>query len=73
MDYTSGPYTATFPAGTTSVTFDIPVNNDNILENSENVMLTINSSSLPDGVSRGNTDDTTVTILDYDCKQIYIR
>ena len=68
MDYTSGPYTVTFPAGTTLVTFDIRVNDDNILENNESFILTINSSSLPDGVTHGNPDKATVTIVNDDCK-----
>ena len=32
MDYTSGPYTVTFPAGVTLITFSIPINDDQILE-----------------------------------------
>ena len=50
MDYTSGPYTVTIPAGMTTVAFNVPITNDMILEGSENFMLTINET-LPDGVS----------------------
>ena len=41
MDYTSTPITATFTAGTTSTTIDIPVTMDSILEHSETFTLSI--------------------------------
>ena len=68
MDYTSGPYTVTFPAGQTTATFDVPINDDNILEGNETFMLTIDSSSLPDRVTRGDPGQATVTIVDNDRK-----
>ena len=67
MDYDSGPYTVTFPAGVTSASFSIPINNDTILEGNENFMLTINQT-LPDGVTRGTPSEATVTIVDDDGK-----
>ena len=67
MDYTSGPYTVTFPAGVTMVAFNVPINDDNIYEGNENFMLTINSS-LPNGVTRGTPSEATVTIVDDDRK-----
>ena len=68
MDYTSGPYTVTFPVGETNATFNIPINDDDIVEGDENFTLTINSSSLPDNVTRGTTGEATVTIVNDDCK-----
>ena len=68
MDYTSGPYTVTFPAGQTTTTFDVPINDDNILEGNENFMLTISPSSLPINVVVGDPSQATVTILDNDRK-----
>ena len=68
VDYDSGPYTVTFPAGQTSVSFDSHINNDNILEASEDFTLTINSSSLPDGATVGNPSSATVTIVNDDGK-----
>jgi len=68
VDYNSGPYPVTFPAGLTSVTFDVPITDDNILEGSENFMLTIDQSSLPTNVNRGDPDEATVTIVDNDRK-----
>ena len=67
MDYTSGPYSVTFPAGVMSVPFSISINDDNILEDNDNFTLTINSS-LPTGVMVGNPGQATVTIVDNDCK-----
>ena len=68
MDYTSGPYTVTFPAGSTTATFNVPINDDNILEGDEDFMLTINSFSLPNGVTRDTPGEATVTIVDNDGK-----
>jgi len=68
VDYNSGPYPVTFLAGVTSVTFDIPITDDNILESRENFTLTIDQFSLPTSVNRGNPDEATVNIVDNDCK-----
>ena len=70
MDYGSGPYSVTFPAGMTSVPFDIPINNDDIVEGNEIFMLTIDPASLPTDVSVtvGSPDQATVTIVDDDGK-----
>ena len=56
----------------TSVPFNIPINDDNILEGLEDFILTINPSSLPTGVSVGNPGQATVTIVDNDRKLIRI-
>jgi len=68
VDYNSGPYPVRFPAGVTSVTFNIPINDDSILEDNENFMLTINQPSLPEGVTVDEPDEATVTIVDNDGK-----
>ena len=67
MDYTSGPYSVILPARVISVPFNISLNDDNILEDSEIFMLTINPS-LPYDVVSGNPDQATVIIMDNDCK-----
>ena len=74
MDYGSGPYTVTFPAGVTSVPFNVSINDDMIFEGNENFTLTINSSSLPTGgtVIVGSPDQATVTIVDNDRKPFLI-
>jgi len=48
----------------TSVTFDVPITDDNILEGHENFTLTIDQSSLPTNVNSADLDETTVNILD---------
>ena len=68
MDYTSGPYTVTIPAGSTTTTFNIPINDDDILEIDEDFMLTIDTSSIPGSVRLGTPSESTVTILDDDRK-----
>ena len=55
----------------TNVTFDIAINNDDVYEGNENFMLTINLSTLPTGVTVGNPDQATVTIVDDDCKYFH--
>ena len=52
----------------TSTTFDISINDDNILEGDKNFMLNIGSSSLPPGVTHGDPSSATVTIVDDDSK-----
>ena len=68
MDYNSGPYTVTIPAGSTTATFNIPITNDMIREGNENFTLTINGTALPDRVTPGDPDEATVTIVDNDGK-----
>ena len=71
VDYDSGPYTVTFPAGETIVSFDVPINNDNIFENDEDFTLTIDSSSLPTGTTVGHPSTSTVFIVNEDSKFLY--
>ena len=67
-DYESGPYSVMIPARMTSVSFDIPITNDDVLEQNENFNLTINTSSLPSRVFATNPYQATVTIMDDDGK-----
>ena len=68
MDYDSGPYNITFPAGTKSVPFMISINDDDILEDNENFLLTVDLFSLPDRIIARDPFQTTVTIVDKDGK-----
>jgi len=54
VDYTSAPITATFTAGTTSTTVDVPVSTDNITEGSESFDLTFTIPSSLSHVIPGN-------------------
>ena len=70
MDYDSGPYTVTFPTGQTIAAFNVPINDDNVIEGTENFMLTIDSSSLPTGLTVGDPGQVTVTIIE-EGKEVY--
>jgi len=64
VDYNSGPYGVTFTAGQTSASFDVAINDDNILESTEMFTLTIMRGTLPDGVTRDGDGQATVSIVD---------
>ena len=70
VDYDSGPYTVTFPAGVISVPFDVPIIDDNILEDDEDFHLNIVSITtlLINRASASGQTQTTVTIMDDDSK-----
>ena len=72
IDYTSGPYSVQFNDGDVRASFNVSINNDNILEGNEVFNLIVNASSLPSTVSVGDPGQTTVTIVDNDgkCKAI---
>ena len=63
VDYNSGPYNVTFPTGVTSVSFNVTITNDNVLETIENFNLNIVGDSLPANVILGEIDQATVTIV----------
>jgi len=67
-DYSPGPYIFTIPSGNISISFNISITDDNILETMEDFFLSIDPLSLPDGVTVGNEGNTTVVIVDNDCK-----
>ena len=62
MDYGSGPYTVTFPAGETRVSFNVSINNNDIYERNEDFTLIINPPIA--GVTVGSPDQATVIIVD---------
>ena len=68
VDYDSGPYTVTVPAGETSTSFNVSITNDDISERTENLNLIINASSIPDYVIVINPNQARVTIVDNDGK-----
>ena len=67
-DYTSGPYNVTFTAGMTTALLSVPINDDDIFEDSETFRLRIDSTSLPNDVTLGNIRAVVMTILDDDGK-----
>ena len=71
VDYTSGPYAVTFPAGVTMVAFDVPVTDDMIVEDNEDFNLIIVPGSLPADVTCGTPNRASVTIVDNDGQCLY--
>ena len=65
-DYFSGPYYIVFTAGMTEAVFNISVNDNDILEETETFNIVINSLLLPNNVTIGELDEAVVTILDND-------
>lgn len=68
VDYFSGPYMVTFEVGMTNGSFNVSIYDDNMLESNEMFNLSIDASSLPNGMSVGDIGVTMVTILDNDRK-----
>ena len=68
IDYNSGPYVITFPAGVTRVHLSIPINDDTLFEHDESFGLFIIPDILPDRVSPGYPNPATVIIEDDECK-----
>ena len=66
QDYKSGQYNITFIVGVSSVSFDISIIDDEILEQNESFNLGL--CSLPDNVIVGDVSQATVTILNDDSK-----
>ena len=63
-DYDAGRHSVTFPAGVTSVSFNINITDDGLFEGPEVFNLAIPSSSLPSNVFLRNPNRATVTIVD---------
>ena len=69
MDYTSGPYSVTFPAGVMSVPFNISINDDSVMEFNERLSLSIKLSlKLRISFRRVTLGKCKVIIVDNDCK-----
>ena len=71
-DYNAGPYSVMFVAGQTDASFDVTINDEDMLERDESFMLKIDESSLSlDTVTLDtNNDEATVTIMNDDSKLI---
>jgi len=71
-DYDVGPYNVTFPAGDTTVSFNVTIIDDRILESDETFQLSINTEKLPDNVTINDPINITVNIVDDDCKLLIL-
>ena len=70
QDYNSMQHNVTFSVGVSSVSFSIPINDDQILEQDE--FFTVGISMLPTNVIFGDISQATVTIVNDDSKHLYI-
>ena len=68
VDYASGPYPVSFPAGQITAMLSIPIINDSKLEGNEDFVVSINTFSLPNRVFTTTPDESTVIIVDDDGK-----
>ena len=69
-DYYPGPYNVTFPAGETTMSFNVSVIDDNIVERNEIFTLSIDNNALPRGVVRLTPHSVSVIIENDDSKLI---
>ena len=60
----------TIPAGQISVPFDVPINDDNVFEENEEFLLTIDQSSSLNGVIIGSPNVAAVKISDNDGESV---
>jgi len=65
------PHTGIFQAGSTSISFNISITDNDIFEGNESFTLDINSVFLPDDVTIGDLGQATVIIFDDDGKLYY--
>ena len=70
MDYTSDPITATFPAGTTTTTINVPVTRDSIFEQPETFDLSFTIPTPPIGPVVPGTITSAVGIINDDIRKI---
>ena len=68
VDYNSGPYTVTFPIGSTIASFDITIIDDNVFEFDE--IFNVSIISITNGPIAGTPTVVTVTIIDTTSKYI---
>ena len=68
VDYDSGPYSVTIPAGNTNVSFDINITIDNLVEDDEEFYLSIDPSSLSSNINTSSPYQTTVNIVNTNSK-----
>jgi len=68
FDYNPGPYNIVIPSEILSVTFNVSILADDVLEGDETFYLRINSSSLRDNVTTGDLNTTLIVIVDDDRK-----
>ena len=67
-DYDEGPYNLTIPYGEKSAIYCIDITNDTVLEDDEAFVIKINNDTLHPDVVLMDPEETTITIMDDECK-----
>ena len=68
LDFIFGQRNISFPAGVTRITFNVTIIEDNILEHNESFSVSVDPLTLPNRVTIGTSNHTTITIIDNDSK-----
>ena len=63
-------YNITIPAGQTTFSFNVSIIDDDVLEGNEDFNLIILAESLPNNITLGDHNRSTVTIVDEDSKSL---
>ena len=63
-------YNITIPAGQTTFSFNVSIIDDDVLEGNEDFNLIILAESLPNNITLGDHNRSTVTIVDDDSKSL---
>ena len=67
-DYQPGPYSVTFPAGSTTAAVNITIESDSVFEGTENFTATISTTNTGfPNVTAGDDDTATINILEDAC------
>ena len=67
-DYQPGPYSVTFPVGTTTAALNITIESDSVFEGTENFTATISTTNTGfPSVTAGDDDTATINILEVAC------
>ena len=67
-DYQPGPYSVTFPVGTTTAALNITIESDNVFEGTENFTATISTTNTGfPSVTAGDDDTATINIHEDAC------
>ena len=62
-DYQPGPYSVTFPVGTTTAALNITIKSDSIFEGTENFTATISTTNTGFPIVTAGDDDTATVII----------
>ena len=71
QDYNAVQENVTFSVGISSVSFSVPIIDDQVLE--QNEMFIVRISMLPNNAIFGESSQATVTIMDDDSKQLFYK